>query len=127
MCHQSVSLAARYLERHGVPTVVMGCAKDIVEHCGVPRFVFSDFPLGNAAGRPFDEDSQRFTLELALGLLESARAPRTTVQSPLVWSADPAWKDDFANVRRIPPSELAARRAAFEEEKRRAPRRDGPR
>ena len=69
MCHQSVSLAARYLEQHGIATVVMGCARDIVEHCGVPRFVFSDFPLGNAAGRPFDEDSQRITLWIALDLL----------------------------------------------------------
>lgn len=102
-----MSLAARYLEAHGIATVVMGCARDIVEHCGVPRFVFSDFPLGNAAGRPFDEDSQRLTLGLALDLLASARAPRTTVQSPLVWSEDPGWKADFCNVDRIPSSELA--------------------
>ena len=54
MCHQTVSLAARHLEENGIATVVMGCAKDIVEYCGVPRFLFSDFPLGNAAGRPTD-------------------------------------------------------------------------
>ena len=54
MCHQTVGLAARHLEAHGIPTVIMGCAKDIVEHCGVPRFLWSDFPLGNSAGRPFD-------------------------------------------------------------------------
>ena len=112
-----MSLAARYLEEHGVATVVLGCARDIVEHCGVPRFAFSDFPLGNAAGRPFDEDSQRLTLDLALDLLESARAARTTVQSPLAWSDDPGWKADFCDVSRIPPSELAARRGAFEAEK----------
>ena len=47
----------------------MGCAKDIVEHVGVPRFLFSDFPLGNAAGRPKDKASQKATLELALKLL----------------------------------------------------------
>ena len=112
-----MSLAARYLEERGIATVVLGCARDIVEHCGVPRFVFSDFPLGNAAGRPFDEDSQRTTLDLALGLLESARAPRTTVQSPLLWSEDPGWKVDFCDVGRIPPAERAARRSAFEAEK----------
>jgi hypothetical protein len=61
----------------------MGCAKDIVEFVGVPRFLFSDFPLGNAAGRPRDPQSQVFTLELALRLLERAPAARTTVQSPL--------------------------------------------
>ena len=71
VCHQSVSLAARALEESGIATVVMGCAKDIVEHVGVPRFLFSDFPLGNAAGRPHDADSQALTLELALTLLET--------------------------------------------------------
>lgn len=120
MCHQSVSLAARYLEEHGIATVALGCARDIVEHCGVPRFLFSDLPLGNAAGRPFDEDSQRIVSGLALDLLESARAPRTTVQSPLMWSEDPGWKADFCDVSRIPPSERAARRSAFEAEKARA-------
>ncbi|HSW23287.1 MAG TPA: reductase, partial [Burkholderiaceae bacterium] len=44
VCHQSVSLAARALEASGIATVVMGCARDIVEHAGVPRFLFSDFP-----------------------------------------------------------------------------------
>ena len=120
MCHQTVSLAARHLEAHGIATVVMGCAKDIVEHCGVPRFLFSDFPLGNAAGRPFDEGSQRLTLDLALDLLESARAPRTTVHSPLVWSDDSGWKADYSNVRRVDPSKLTARRAALDAEKVRA-------
>ena len=54
VCHQTLSLVARHLEAAGIATVVMGCAKDIVEHVGVPRFLFSDFPLGNAAGRPND-------------------------------------------------------------------------
>ena len=90
-----MSLAARHLEENGIPTVVMGCAKDIVEYVGVPRFLFSDFPLGNPAGRPHDPESQAFTLELALRVLETAPAPRTTVQSPLRWSDDPDWKLDY--------------------------------
>ena len=114
VCHQTVSLAARLLEERGISTVVMGCAKDIVEHVGVPRFVFSDFPLGNGAGRPNDRDSQAFTLELALKVLEAAPAPRTTVQSPLRWSADPDWKLDYCNVERLTPEEIARRRAEFD-------------
>ena len=117
MCHQTVSLVARYLEDHGIPTVIMGCAKDIVEYVGVPRFVFSDFPLGNAAGRPNDPDSQAATLELALKVLESAVGPRTTVQSPQRWSNDPDWKLDFSNLERISPEELEKRRRAFDENK----------
>ena len=79
VCHQSVSLIARHLEANGIPTVVMGCAKDIVEHCGVPRFLFSDFPLGNSVGRPHDVESQSLTLELALRLLESAPDRKSVV------------------------------------------------
>jgi D-proline reductase (dithiol) PrdB len=109
-----VSLAARHLEAHGVSTVIMGCAKDIVEHCGVPRFLFSDFPLGNSAGRPFDVVSQTETLELALRLLESAPAARTTVQSPLRWSADASWKRDYNDLSRLSPETIAERRKEFD-------------
>jgi hypothetical protein len=56
VCHQTASLAARHLEASGIPTVLFGCARDIVECCGVPRFVFSDFPLGNPTGRPLDPE-----------------------------------------------------------------------
>ena len=94
VCHQTVSLTARHLEQHGIPTVVLGCAKDIVEHCGVPRFLFSDFPLGNAAGKPHDAASQAATIEVALKLLESAVGPRTTLQSPQRWDATGEWTID---------------------------------
>ena len=117
MCHQTVSLAARHLEENGIATIVLGCAKDIVEHCGVPRFLFSDFPLGNAAGRPHDRTSQEFTLELALRVLEAAPAPRTTVQSPLRWSADSSWKRDYSNPARLTPEELRRRREEFDRQK----------
>jgi len=110
-----VSLVARHLEAHGLPTVIMGCAKDIVEHCGVPRFLFSDFPLGNAAGRPFDVESQGLTLELALRVLETAPAARTTVQSPLRWREDGSWKLDFSNLDRMTPEQIAERRREFDE------------
>jgi hypothetical protein len=109
-----VSLAARYLEEHGIPTVIMGCAKDIVEHCGVPRFLFSDFPLGNSAGRPFDEASQAETLELALRVLETAPAARTTVQSPQRWREDADWKLDYNNLAKLTPEDIAERRREFD-------------
>lgn len=114
ICHQSQSLLARYLEEAGIPTVVMGAAKDIVEYCGVPRFLFSDFPLGNAAARPNDPASQDLNFELALRLLESAPAPRTTVQSPLVWSQNPAWKLDYSNLANLSAEEVACLREEAE-------------
>ncbi|HZF18617.1 MAG TPA: reductase [Burkholderiales bacterium] len=117
VCHQSVSLIARHLEANGIPTVVMGCAKDIVEHCGVPRFLFSDFPLGNSAGRPHDKESQAFTLELALRLLESAPATRTTVHSPLRWSESADWKLDYSNPERLSAEEIGRLRSEFDRSK----------
>jgi glycine/betaine/sarcosine/D-proline reductase family selenoprotein B len=117
VCHQTASLTARHLEANGIPTVLMGCAKDIVEHAAVPRFLFSDFPLGNSAGKPHDVDSQDQTLELALRVLESAIGPRTTMQSPIRWSADADWKLDYLNLDRLSPEELARRRAEFDRQK----------
>jgi len=111
VCHQTLSLVSRYLEAAGIPTVLLACAKDIVEHCGVPRAMFSDFPLGNAAGKPNDPVSQKATLELAFRTLESAPAARTTVQSPQRWSDSHAWKQDYSNVARVSPQELARLRA----------------
>ena len=109
-----MSLVARHLEANGIPTVIMGCAKDIVEHVGVPRLLFSDFPLGNAAGKPKDVASQALTIELALKVLETAPGPRTTVQSPLRWSDNPDWKLDFSNVERLSAEEIARRKAEFD-------------
>jgi D-proline reductase (dithiol) PrdB len=117
VCHQTISLVARHLEANGIATVVMGCAKDIVEHAAVPRFLFSDFPLGNSAGKPHDPPSQALTLELALRVLESAPGAQTTVQSPLRWSADASWKRDYNNVERMSAEELARRRREFDAQK----------
>jgi len=117
VCHQTTSLIARHLEANGISTVVMGCAKDIVEHAAVPRFLFSDFPLGNSAGKPHDQASQALTFELAMRVLESAPSARTTVQSPLRWSTDASWKRDYNNVAILSAEELARRRREFDAQK----------
>jgi len=94
--------------------VVMGCARDIVEHCAVPRFLFSDFPLGNAAGKPHDSASQEETLRLALQLLCEAKGSQTTWQSPQRWSDTDAWKADYANPELLSAEELASLREEAE-------------
>ena len=104
-------LVARHLEAHGVPTVVIGSARDIVEECGVARFLFSDFPLGNSCGKPGDVEMQRAVLGYAFDLLESATLPRTTVQTPFVWSEDASWKERYA---RVDPVRAEALRRAGE-------------
>ncbi len=93
-----MSLIARHLEQNGIPTVVIGSARDIVEHAAVPRFVFTDFPLGNPAGLPWQPEMQKAVVALALDLLETATAPCTTVTAPFPWSGEPGWRAVYNRV-----------------------------
>lgn len=111
-----MSLVARHLEANGIPTVIVGSARDIVEHCGVPRFLFTDFPLGNPAGHPYDAAMQRAIVAQALGLLETAAAPRTSATASFTWRDDPGWRDRYGH---IDPVEIARLRAIGEERRRR--------
>ena len=88
-----MSLVARHLEANGIPTVVIATARDIVESAAVPRLLFVDFPLGAPCGEPWNVPQQREVLEMALRLLETATAPRTTVDTGLAWSKGQRWKD----------------------------------
>ena len=111
MCHQTVSLVARTLEEHGISTLVIGAAKDIVEYCGVPRFLCSDFPLGNPCGKPDDLSMQRQIMLQALELLESSQEARTTWQTPFEWGSDD-WKTNYM---KLTEENRAAMLAAGEE------------
>jgi D-proline reductase (dithiol) PrdB len=92
-----VCLISRHLEENGIPTVVVGSALDIVEECGVARFLFTDFPLGNPCGKPWDAQMQRSIVDMALDLIEHAWAPHTKVQTPFQWS-DEDWRKNFMRV-----------------------------
>ena len=88
-----MSLVSRHLEANVIPTVIIGAARDIVEHCGVPRFLFVDFPLGNPCGEPNKIELQRALFSQALDLLESADGPNTTSRAPYDWSGGERWKE----------------------------------
>jgi D-proline reductase (dithiol) PrdB len=99
VCHQTVSLVGRHLEANGIPTVIIGSARDVVEHCGVPRFYFTDFPLGNPCGHPWRPDMQREIVRQALSLFATAKTPRTTIKSPFPWKEDGAvWRERYGRV-----------------------------
>ena len=114
VCHQSVALAAHCLEAAGIATVIMGCAKDIIEYIGVPRLLFNDLPLGNAAGLPDNPAAQDLVAQLAVDMLVEAAAPRSTKQSPLIWSGAADWKKDYSNAALLSTDEIAERRAEFD-------------
>ena len=70
---------------------------DVVEACGVPRFLFVDFPLGNPCGKPYDLEMQSQIIDEALDLLETATAPNTIVSSRFEWGSH-EWRDAYMHV-----------------------------
>ena len=93
-----MGLVSRLLEANGIATVVMGSAIDIIAHCGVPRYLHSDLPLGNPCGVPFDSTMQEQILNQALLLLEEANSANSIVRSVAKWPGAPSWRDDYSKV-----------------------------
>jgi len=120
-----VSLVARHLEENGIPTVIIGAARDIVEHCGVARLVFTDFPLGSPCGEPGDTGMQRHIVGSALDLLESATGPRATIQSPYAWTKGDAWKETVFTVEQPWQSEEETKNWLAKKELHRTMRQEG--
>ncbi|MCC7121390.1 MAG: hypothetical protein IT493_07515 [Gammaproteobacteria bacterium] len=96
MCHQTVSLVARHLEAHGIPTVCVGSAQDILQAARPPRACFVDYPLGHTAGKPFDVADQQAIVDAALGLLETATGPDTLITLPNRWGDD-TWRSEASS------------------------------
>ena len=93
----------------------MGCARDIVERAAVPRFWFSNFPLGHSAGKPHDPQSQRDTVFGALSLFDSATVANTTIVSPQRWAKDDAWQSDFMSTEKLTPEQVESLKQAHEQ------------
>ncbi|NOX52065.1 MAG: hypothetical protein GXP16_16240 [Gammaproteobacteria bacterium] len=95
-----------------MPTVMIGSARDIVEYCAVPRFLYVDFPLGNPCGKPWDTSMQKRIVEQALSLFESVHKPMTTVVSAEVWG-EHTWRQHFLEVTADNRIELAQKGEAL--------------
>ncbi len=93
-----MSLTARVLEENGIPTIIIGSARDIVEKCAVPRFLFTNFPLGNPIGRPYDSQMQEEVVRSGLTLLENAVRPQTTAETSHMWGEDQSWREKYMQV-----------------------------
>ena len=102
-------LIARHLEASGIPTIILGSAQDIVEHCGVPRFLFTDFPLGNPCGKPYALAMQRSIVSHCFDVREDASRPGSTVVSPIEWDDDQSWRDRYLEVREEDRAKLRLR------------------
>ncbi len=85
-------LIARHLEARGLPTLVLGSARDILAAGRAPRAVFVDYPLGHSAGRPFDPADQRAVLRAALRGFEAISGPGGILDLDHRWPEDGDWK-----------------------------------
>ena len=102
-----MSLVARQLEENGLPTLVIGSAYDIVSYCGIPRYLYTDFPLGNPCGKPYDNEMQMEIIHQALSLLEEASKGNTILRSICTWSEENSWRDEYLHVNESNRAELA--------------------
>ena len=92
-----MSLLARHLENHGIITLIIGSGIDVVEHCAVPRYLHSDFPLGNPCGVPYDREMQFEIMYQGLKLIETAKKAQTTERTPFCWKDD-IWRENYLRV-----------------------------
>ncbi|MCG8690539.1 MAG: hypothetical protein MI806_04960 [Minwuiales bacterium] len=91
-----MSLVARYLEQHGIPTMCIGSALDILTAGNPPRATFVDFPLGHSVGKPFDAEGQIDIVRRGLQGLERMTAPGIEILD-VRWSDDEDWKREASD------------------------------
>ena len=89
-------LVARHLEASGIPTLVLGSARDILAAGRPPRAVFLDYPLGHSAGKPFDRDDQVSVVRGALDGFATIAEPGTLLTLPNTWGDD-AWRAEASS------------------------------
>jgi D-proline reductase (dithiol) PrdB len=75
LCHQSVALVARGLESAGIPTVMLGVERELLDGPKPPRGAFYAGKFGSVAGSPNWPEHQRRVLDEALRWLESFGEP----------------------------------------------------
>jgi len=80
-----VPVLARWIERAGIPTVVVTMMPAVAEERRAPRIVGVEFPFGHPFGVAGDKVMQRRVLELALRVLAGAGASGTRVDFDLEW------------------------------------------
>ncbi len=83
-----MSLLAHCIEGAGIPTLVIGTVRDVMEQVPAPRAVFVDYPAGRTFGRPGDARQHEQVLAAALAELPAFTAPGQIRDLPLEWSAD---------------------------------------
>ncbi len=89
-----MSLLAHCIEGAGIPTLVIGTVRDVMEQVPAPRAVFVDFPAGRTFGHPGDARQHEAVLAAALAELHAFTAPGQVRDLPHQWApdGDRAWE-----------------------------------
>lgn len=64
----------------------------------MPRFAFTDLPLGNPVGPPDDPEQQKRILRQALVFAEAAPLPRSSVVLPVEWNGPADWRETYMSL-----------------------------
>ena len=75
MCHQSVGLIQRALERVGIASVSVSTLPEITRKVNPPRALVVPFPMGYPLGSPRDAALQTRVILSALALLVESSGP----------------------------------------------------
>lgn len=84
MCHQSVGLVARELEKHGIRTVLCGHFPHLAERIRPPRMFIVDAPLGETFSKAYDFDMHEKVTHEALEFARTGGA-EMIYYAPYVW------------------------------------------
>jgi len=80
------------VEEAGIPTLIIGSARDVMEAVKAPRAAYVNFPLGHNIGKPFDNSLQLSILRDAFEALKSIEEPGTIIDLPYKWNEDDSWE-----------------------------------
>jgi D-proline reductase (dithiol) PrdB len=80
LCHRSVGLVSRAIEKEGVPTVTLSMEREVA----ALRVAFVPFPYNFPVGEPGERGKHREVVLAALGLLHELREPGE-VDLPFKW------------------------------------------
>lgn len=90
-----MSLVANVVEGLGVPTLLIGTVRDVVERVKPPRAVCVDNPVGRTFGRPRAGRRHESLLAEALRLAHTFKRKGQIVDLPGNWTDRPgaSWQD----------------------------------
>ena len=89
-----MGLVANGLEARGIPTLVIGTVRDVMEQTHAPRSVFVDFPVGRTFGHPGQAEQHQQVLTAALAQAAAFDTSGAIHDLPFQWAGgDRSWED----------------------------------